>query len=181
MRNKKKLIITHESKPFVYMYYKVHGRNMDETTKKGGDNIMSNKFQKGDRVEYIGRVHVEEVIGIVVNIPKNRFSAYTIEADNGEIYHFQEDYLKMTYDVDRSANRGVARQRNIMNTLTILAKKVIDADLRSMIKIGWLDNSLQLTQDGEDAVLAHYLSENKAAFGKMAEEALKERKKDKDC
>ena len=66
-----------------------------------------------------------------------------------------------------------------INKLTILAKSIVDADLRNMIKVGWLDSSLQLTEEGEEAILAHYLSANKADLGKLAEAELKERRKDK--
>lgn len=134
---------------------------------------MQGKFQKGDRVTILSNGKS----GIIVNYDKD-WDEYKIELDSGEITNWTaEDNLQG----GRSVKQGVAKHITTMGKLTILAKKVIDADLRNMIRVGWLDNSLQLTQDGEDAIMAHYLSENKAAFGKMAEEALKELKKEKDC
>ena len=123
---------------------------------------MLKQFQKGDRVEYIE------------------------SGDEGTVVKVEGEEIQVLFDDDEVdsclANELTSLEvahRNSMNKLTILAKKIVDADLRNMIKVGWLDNSLQLTQEGEDAVLADYLAENKVRFGKMAEEELKERRKDR--
>ena len=141
---------------------------------------MSSKFQKGDNVrivkfkfsthpEYVGRQ------GLVVDI----VSSYKIkvELDNEEVIVFESGELAFL----ALESFGVARKDTMsgINKLTILAKSIVDADLRNMIKVGWLDSSLQLTEEGEEAILAHYLSANKADLGKLAEAELKERRKDK--
>ena len=142
---------------------------------------MTSTFQKGDQVT------VDGDRGIIVKVLGT--DKYRVEFENGDVEDYGASYIKLVED-DTTARKfsrpekpiGVAKKfSKTMAELTILAKTIVDADLKNLIKVGWLDSSLRLTADGEEAVMAHYLSENKAAFGKMAEEALKERKKDRDC
>ena len=144
---------------------------------------MSSKFQKGDRVgvisndEEVARFH--DQTGTIVNVV-NIEHPFVVEFEDGESENFKSNELELVKAV-RSQKIGVARKDTMsgINKLTILAKSIVDADLRNMIKVGWLDSSLQLTEEGEEAILAHYLSANKADLGKLAEAELKERRKDK--
>ncbi len=131
---------------------------------------MSKQFQKGDKVQAYGGEWV------VVNTKRN--NAYLLENRDGDLITAFAEEFDSSKEVSYSVNE-VARKSN-MDKLTTLAKKIVDADLRNMIKVGWLDNSLNLTSEGEDVVLADYLSENKAKFGKLAEEELKEQRKDRE-
>lgn len=130
---------------------------------------MTSKFQKGEQVWYGTKK---------ATIVNKDSSTLLIEFTTGEsIWVYPEE-------VDRQSGSqevGVARRNNMgtINKLTILAKSIVDADLKNMIKVGWLDSSLQLTQEGEEAILAHYLSANKTELGKLAEAELRDRRKDK--
>ena len=126
---------------------------------------MTSKFQKGDDVSLGGEK------GLIVNKKGNEY-----------LVLFEDDTTQWYSESDFDSSTKVARKETMstINKLTILAKSIVDADLKNMIKVGWLDSSLQLTDEGEEAILAHYLSANKAELGKLAESELKERRKDKD-
>lgn len=64
---------------------------------------------------------------------------------------------------------------SIMGKLSNLARSVFDKDYRKMIKIGWLNSDLSITEEGKNVILADYLAENKIKFGKLANEQLKEK------
>lgn len=133
---------------------------------------MFRQFQKGDQVKVVkdfsgGERFIGET-GLVVN---DLFTGeLAVELEDGLIVHADPEELKLLEVAHKST----------MGNLTILAKKIVDADLRNMIKVGWLDSGLNLTSEGEDVVLADYLSENKAKFGKLAEDELKEQRKDRE-
>lgn len=142
---------------------------------------MTSKFQQGDRVEILESEDVEDYegeAGVIVKINSGAYP-YKVEFEDGESEDFTEDEMKLIESVKSVRKTGIARKKINMNKLTILAKSIVDADLRNMIKVGWIDNSLQLTEEGEQAILAHYLSANKAELGKLAEAELKDRRKDK--
>lgn len=67
-----------------------------------------------------------------------------------------------------------------MSKLTTLAKKMLDSDLRAFVKLGVLDDSLEITDKGVDFLLAQYLSENKVRLAKEARKTLKEEKEKED-
>lgn len=136
---------------------------------------MTSTFHKGDRVE------TEDGDGTIV--ADDSYGTYKVELDSGDVYEYDDDeLLSLEVKTTRSFNKvGVAKKVSTMDRLSILAKKAINPNLRNMIKVGWLDNGLQLTSRGEEVVLADYLAENEDKFGKLAEEQLKEEKKDKDC
>lgn len=141
---------------------------------------MAEQFQKGDRVKVIldnsGEDKYIGELGTVVNIKWYKQDPIIVELADGEILEGIPAEFALVETVE---SVGVDR-KSTMDKLTTLAKKIVDADLRNMIKVGWLDNSLNLTTAGEDVVLADYLSENKAKFGKLAEEELKELRKDRE-
>lgn len=66
-----------------------------------------------------------------------------------------------------------------MPTLSNIAKKILDPDLRALVEVGYLDSELELTDEGEEAVLELMFFANKEELAKQAKKELKERKKDK--
>jgi hypothetical protein len=62
--------------------------------------------------------------------------------------------------------------------ITNIARGLLDEDYKRMIKVGWLNADLSLTDTGKDTVLSRYLMKNKETFGEMATELLDENKED---
>ncbi len=60
-------------------------------------------------------------------------------------------------------------------------KTVLDKDYRAMKKLGYLDNSLEVTEEGMQWLAAQYVKENKTALGKVAQEELTDKKKSAKC
>ena len=60
--------------------------------------------------------------------------------------------------------------------ITNLAKKLLDADTRTLIKTGYLNRDLEITEDGQDALLSILFTEKKAELVKMAQEEIEEHK-----
>jgi len=58
--------------------------------------------------------------------------------------------------------------------LSTLAKKLIDKDLRTLIKAGFMDDSLNLTQEGKQEVWALLYDKFKKDLVEAAEEKLEE-------
>jgi hypothetical protein len=67
-----------------------------------------------------------------------------------------------------------------MKKLSILARKLLDADVRALIEVGWLTEELDITEEGIKQVAADILLDNKEAFAKDARRELKEAKKCED-
>ncbi len=64
-------------------------------------------------------------------------------------------------------------------SLSTIAKRLLDADTRTLIKAGFLDNQLNLTGEGKVAMWAILFEANKAALVTAATELLAEQKADK--
>lgn len=64
--------------------------------------------------------------------------------------------------------------------LKTLAKKILDADTRALIKAGIIGEDLELTNDGIKFVLSQYLLENKTSVAKEARKKLKEDKEESE-
>ncbi len=71
-------------------------------------------------------------------------------------------------------------KQGLMKKLTTLGKKFLDADIAKFVKLGWLNESLEVTETGRSAALEHYFSENKVELGKIAGVQLKELEKNED-
>ena len=131
---------------------------------------MRNTFQIGDLVT------IARVKGTIIKSKND--DDYLVHLETDDLCWYTEDDFDESYS-KTSPKISHKRTMSTINKLTILAKSIVDSDLKNMIKVGWLDSSLQLTQEGEEAILAHYLSANKADLGKLAEAELKERRKDR--
>jgi len=69
-----------------------------------------------------------------------------------------------------------------MSTLTTIAKKYLDADVKAFVQLGFMSNDLELTQSGAAFVVEQLFLANKELLGKAAKKHLQELKKsNKDC
>ena len=75
----------------------------------------------------------------------------------------------------------VKRHKNTMAKLSSLARGAIDPNLRKIVKVGWLESDLTITNEGMQFAMSQYLLEKKVDFGKVADQILKDRKDEKDC
>lgn len=75
------------------------------------------------------------------------------------------------------------KKGGFMSTVSKLAAKLLDADLRTLIKAGYLDSELNLTREGQSAlmVVLFQQKEVKAELVKAAKEDIKARKEECDC
>ncbi len=77
---------------------------------------------------------------------------------------------------------GPVRQKTVMSTLTTIAKKYLDADVKAFVQLGFMSNDLELTQSGAAFVVEQLFLANKELLGKAAKKHLQELKKsNKDC
>lgn len=124
------------------------------------------KFKKGDTVR------------VTVTCGSNiKGEMYPVDSYNGRLYaRFKEGNGCQCYWnwILVSHEGSVGKSMKITN----IARGILDEDYRSMIRVGWLNADLSLTEEGRDFVLGRYLVKNKVSFGKAAVELLEERKED---
>jgi len=65
-----------------------------------------------------------------------------------------------------------------MMKITNFVRQVLDKDIRTVMKAGFISSDLTLTERGEDELMSLLFLEKKAELVKIAEEQLKEEKKD---
>ena len=68
------------------------------------------------------------------------------------------------------------KKNKIMNKLNVIAQKILSKDTRSLIKANYLNNELELTEEGKNNLIAILFEKNKEALIKLAEEKIKEEK-----
>jgi hypothetical protein len=137
---------------------------------------MASKFTKGQRVKVIHDFDASQnnlvgLEGIIVKLNDDPYYRYEV--------HFTNDALMDCIEAELESLEATPENAGFMDKLTTFARKVVDPDLRNMIKVGWLDNSLELTEEGKQVLLAEYFFDNKEKIGKLAADQLKENKKDK--
>lgn len=70
---------------------------------------------------------------------------------------------------------------NVKTKLTMkvssLFKRLVDADTQALVKAGYLNNNLELTDEGENALMAILFEANKPALVKLANEQIAENEK----
>lgn len=96
------------------------------------------------------------------------------ERSGEEAYYLKRkiEYLERELYFRRSVE--ITKPKANMNKLTILAKKLLDADTKVFVKAGILDESLEITDEGVDFLLAQYLADNKERLAAAAKELIKE-------
>jgi hypothetical protein len=132
------------------------------------------KFKEGDKVEviYIEKEypHLEYLVGktgVISHVYS--FGSYPYEIKEAfPSFRFLDKNLRLVSD---------NCHKNPMK-ITNIARGLLDEDYKRMIKVGWLNADLSLTDTGKDTVLSRYLMKNKETFGEMATELLDENKED---
>lgn len=137
---------------------------------------MLSKFQRGDRVEHEDSGDQGIVVDFYQNTTRVLFDDGLIES------HFTKDFqlIERVYSMPRKKEVVNKRNMGALQKLTILAKTLVDSDLKTLLKAGWLNSSLELTVEGEDAIFAHYLTTHKADLAKLAKAEMKENRKGRD-
>lgn len=90
-----------------------------------------------------------------------------------QVYRPRRSAQEYSYRFDNS--RFLPEPKKNMS-LTTLAKKVLDSDLRAFIKAGIIDNDLEITTSGMKFLMAQYLSDNKKVLAKEARRKIREDK-----
>jgi hypothetical protein len=67
---------------------------------------------------------------------------------------------------------------SMLNTLSTFAKKHLDKDVKSFVQLGWMDESLEVTDEGCNALMAYLFDLHKVELGKLAAEEIKEIEKE---
>lgn len=96
--------------------------------------------------------------------------------DMGELQNMLNGAIVVENSVVNSIKKG-----NTMTKLSVLMKTFIDKDLRAMQKLGYLDSSLEITEEGKQWLLVQYFKANKADLGKEAQKELEAKNKSKKC
>ncbi len=115
---------------------------------------MESKFEKGERVFVIDEdCEFFNQAGIVVEIDED---TVCVEFEENSEW-FDEDQLRSKLKPSRAKTEslGFARQAepmNVLKTLSTLAKKTFDKKTQNYIRLGWLDNDLEVTEEGIAAV-----------------------------
>lgn len=69
---------------------------------------------------------------------------------------------------------------NVMQKLNLMFKKLVDKDVQTLYKAGFIDGDLLLTSEGRENLFAILFEANKAELVKLAEEKIAEEEKKKD-
>lgn len=97
--------------------------------------------------------------------------------DSDSYYYFTDSYpYKSQWVMSRGS--GEVEDKKPMK-LTSLMKRLLDKDTQTLVKAGYLDTDLDLTNKGQEALLSLLLMANKPELVKMAQEELDEQKENK--
>lgn len=72
------------------------------------------------------------------------------------------------------------KEKTLMGYIGKLAKKLLDPDLQTLIKAGYMSEDLTLTEDGRRALTSILFVDNKTALVEAAKEELADRKAEKE-
>ena len=71
----------------------------------------------------------------------------------------------------------ISTKKSIMFKLNSMMKRLLDADIKKLIKGGLINGDLQLTEEGKETLMSIIFEGNKAELVKVAEENIKEAEK----
>ena len=91
-----------------------------------------------------------------------------------DVWRAEERTENDVFCVDgQCAIQSINPKENAMS-ISAIAKRLLDKDTRTLVKAGFLDSELDLTEKGQEALDAINFEEQKAKLVKMAEEELAE-------
>lgn len=120
------------------------------------DNGESNAYRKED---------LESVQDII------KTPYYTISSD----WAGQTSFIVNTKDIINGCDT-ITNNTKPMNKLNSMMKRLLDKDTKTLIKSGFINGDLQLTQEGQEALSAILFEANKAELVNLAEEKIAEEK-----
>lgn len=104
---------------------------------------------------------------------------FALEGDSSlHTWYTGADLIGPTEETGKKSLFTKVKERTHM--LSVLAKKLLDGDVKAMVKAGYLDSELDITRKGEQAVFALFVEQNKAELSKRARAELKESKTDEE-
>lgn len=136
------------------------------------------KFKVGDKVRIVkgttafARSHLGYLGEITKIEPGNHGFA-----DVGDGYYIL-DYKneKCVWEVDVELVSSSNNQKPMTQKISAIAKKLLDGDTKTLIKAGFIDNNLDLTDKGTAALNAIVFEQNKAALVEAAKAEVEEAK-----
>ncbi len=146
-----------------------------------GDKVISRTFENNI---------AGEIIGISLDITNPKGQAYKIRyTDLPEHYNYHGRALTVTCYRDEitkveSGNKIKITKQSLINKIKTMTstfiKKVLDKDLQTLIKVGYLNSDLSISPKGEQKLRDILFLENKDKLVKEAEEEIKEAKEEKN-
>ena len=140
---------------------------------------------KGNEIGYIGYIS-NMCPGMDVYSEKNGCGKYYgifdsndleyIEKEEPAVQRTEPEVRYYSYGGDWSLIPEAPKKKGVKTMLSILAKKLLDGDIKALVEVGWLDSELEVTEIGEEAVFAIFVEQNKEELAKRAKEELKKRK-----
>lgn len=147
-------------------------------------------FDNGDYItwkyendmKYVG--HFKVFPGDILKHKKDKSLWYVTRID--EHYHIHGECIKTGLSYQLGAIGQTSQIENyiinsttttIMNKLSIMMKKLLDKDTQILVKAGFIDGDLDLTEEGILALNSILFIEKKTEFVKMAEEIIAEQEK----
>lgn len=84
---------------------------------------------------------------------------------------------EMRYEIRDLRNTLTAKKEKNMSTLGSMMKRLLDKDTQALVKAGYINGDLELTEKGKGALWAILFSANKEALVAEAKEIIEEEKK----
>ncbi len=128
---------------------------------------------------------IQRTTGEILVIRQDGWERYAIctSAGNAPKWYFGRtvsltDLASSKYEVFSLPNSTCSYKDNQpkMETLTAIAKRLLDSNTKTLIKAGFMDNALNLTYSGQAALNAIVADEHKDALVAAAQEAIDEAK-----
>lgn len=145
----------------------------DTTQEKPKQKEVKNKTMtliEGDRYRVITRNAFFEV-GEIVTL-RNNDGSERCKWDNGsENYWIDNDCFE---HISQNVHK-----KGFMKKLSIMATKLVDADVKAFVEAGILDSELNITEEGRDFVLTQVLNDNKAKYATEAKKLVADARKEK--
>lgn len=134
------------------------------------------KFKEGDRIVNIGcNCHWNDNMYKPNSGKHGVVDRINSSSENGQTYHIK-------YDDGASGLGGkccyeLETKKTTMQKVSIMMKKLLNADIQTLVKAGYLNGDLDLTLKGQTALMVQLFESNRAELVKAAEEEIAEEEK----
>lgn len=138
---------------------------------------MSDKFKVGDEAkfcwkggEYFGQIVQVNLDGV--------YFAHNADPEIGMLQKSPRGQYKYTTDIGESHfDKLTLINSDSMNQVSLIAKQLLSKDDQLLLKMGYITESLQVTEKASQALKAILFQQNKAALLALAKEEAKEEEK----